>query len=269
MIPNNNNNNTNFIKFFHCCYYVFRLGRSAGLFCVAGAWAETRMFLSTTRVTMPKSPFASLTCTAASRWTQASPSNAKSFRTALCSTSRQQREPSTWWQKQRRKWTAGCAPSANCADSTSQRTTITVGELSELSEHLCLCSQSTYYGWFWLILLRNLCFSMEMYLLYAIIYGFTVTVLSSGAMCFFFLWADDTIDRKQSEVTWCHILLLSFPPTISFLCHLRKLGWTSPAKWMQCLKGLLIFFFFFSPFVLLKKREGTLPIIAGILLCLF
>lgn len=44
------------------------------------------------------------------------------------------------------------------------------------------------------------------------------------------------------------------------LCHLRKLGWTSLAKWMPCLKGLLIFF----PFCFVKEREGTLPIIAGI-----
>lgn len=242
----------------HCSCCLSRPGRSAGLSCGAGAWVETRMFWSTTRVTMPKSPFASSTCTAASRWTRDSPSNAKSSRTALCSTSRRPREPSTWWQKRRRRWPAGFARSANCADSTSQRTIITVGE--------SLPSESTLWGWFWSIQLMCPCSPIGNA---SSIFMPLSMWLSSGAMCYFSfpLWADDTTDRIWSQVTWNHFLLLSFshppppppPPTLFSVIWESRDG---PALPNGC-SVWKVYWFFFSPFVLLKKREWTLPINAG------
>lgn len=240
----------------HCSCCLSRPGRSAGLSCGAGAWAETRMFWSTTRVTMPKSPFASSTCTAASRWTRDSPSNAKSSRTALCSTSRRPREPSTWWQKRRRRWPAGFARSANCADSTSQRTIITVGESFWITLGLTLINTAHVSMFTYRQCYRSIFMPLSMW------FYSNSALIWSNVLFFFPLWADDTTDRIRSQVTWCHFLLLSFshppPPLFSVIWESRD----GPALPNGC-SVWKVYWFFFSPFVLLKKREWTLPINAG------
>lgn len=119
-----------------------RHGRNAGSSFAAAAWAVTPMFWSTTRTTTPRSPSASSTCTAASRWMPVWPSRGRSSRTASCSTSRPQTARSISSPRLRRRWTSGSAPSASCVGSTSLTTT-TVG-----NAHLLLGSSQVQCFWF-------------------------------------------------------------------------------------------------------------------------